>query len=136
MPLAVPTWKGAHGGWLDCQSPEADSVLSRHAEEAKDYIAACPTCQAKQKKGEDQHHTLIAPVMGFPFQMLHLYYLGPLNKVFRTGAWHFLTCRDSFSKWVQAFPMVNATAIATICLLEEIIHSGCGTQFSTTCSGR
>ena len=109
--------------------------------EARDYIDTCPTCQAKKKKGKEQRHTLVAPIMGYPFQRLHLDYQGPITEDIQTGAKHILTCRDSFSKWVEAFPMVNATAPATVRLLEkeifsrygipESIHSDCGTQFKS-----
>ena len=55
--------------------------------------------------------------MGYPFQRLHLDYLGPLNEGLRTGGKHILMCRDSFSKWVEVFP--------------KAIHSDCGTQFKS-----
>ena len=105
--------------------------------EVTDFIRTCSVRQAKKKRGKDQQHTLVTPIMGYPFQRLHLDYLGPLNEGLRTGAKHILACRDSFSKWVEAFPMPNATAPATVRLVEkeifaqygipEAIHSDCRT---------
>ena len=87
--------------------------------EVQDYVAACATCQAKQGKQKDQRHTLVSLSVGYPFQRIHLDFLGPLPEIRRSGAKYILTCRDAFSKWVEAFPLPRATAMATVrtCLL-------------------
>ncbi len=109
--------------------------------EVKGYVDACVTCQAKQQGQRDQRHTLVSPLAGYPFQRLHLDFVGPLNEGRRTGAKWILTCRDSFSKWVEAIPLRRATAEETVRALErevfsrfgppESIHSDSGRQFES-----
>jgi len=109
------------------------------SKEVHDFVQSCTTCQAKEKHQTDQRHTLVSPTAGYPFQRLHIDFVGPLNEGKRTGAKYILTCRDSFSKWIEAFPLPKATASATVRTLEkeifarygmpESIHSDCGQQF-------
>jgi hypothetical protein len=88
-------------------------------DEVDGYIKACLTCQAKGRKGPDQRHTLVSPLQGYPFQRLHIDYVGPLNEGKRTRAKWILSCRDGFSKWVEGIPLERATAEATVRALEK-----------------
>ena len=109
--------------------------------EVRGYVQACTTCQAKQHSQQPQRHTLVSPLSGYPFQRLHVDFVGPLNPGRRTGAKWILTCRDAFSKWVEGIPLVRATADETVRALErevftrfgapESIHSDCGRQFES-----
>ncbi len=109
--------------------------------EVDGYVRACISCQAKQAGQKDQRHTLVSPQVGYPFQRLHIDFVGPLNKGRVTGAEWILTCRDAFSKWVEAFPLKRATAEEAVRTLEreifarygppESIHSDCGRQFTS-----
>lgn len=94
--------------------------------EVSSFIDTCVDCQAKQQQQHAQKHTLISQTSGYPFQRLHIDYVGPLNAGLRTGAKWILTCKDSFSKWVEAFPMVSATALETVRILEREIFSRFG----------
>ena len=113
----------------------ADSTLQRlrrsvyfptMKKEVHDFVAACATCQAKQGRQKDQRHTLVSPTVGYPFQRLHVDFLGPFPAGHRTGAKYILTCRDAFSKWVEAFPMARATANATVRTLEREVFARYG----------
>ena len=107
--------------------------------EVKGYINCCLPCQAKARKQPDQRHTLVSPLSGYPFQQIHVDFVGPLNEGRRTKSKWLLTVRDSFSKWIEVIPMVQATAVDTVRALErevfarfglpESMHTDCGAQF-------
>ncbi len=108
--------------------------------EVKDFVDSCLACQRKLPKAPDKPHgfTTEAP---FPWATLHIDFVGPLPPGTRTGAKWLLTARCGFSKWIEAFPLVAATAEATVVTLEtEIfarfgvphrIHSDMGQQFES-----
>ena len=87
------------------------------------FVAGCEDCQAKLGGPKDQRHMLVSPSSGFPFQKIHIDFLGPFPESLRSGARYLLTCRDAFSKWVEAFPFKKATAEATVRALEHDIFS-------------
>jgi transposase InsO family protein len=109
--------------------------------EVKGFVETCLSCQTKKRKRGDQRHTLVSPLSGYPFQKIHLDFVGPLSQGRRTGARWLLTVRDSFSKWVEAIPLVSATAESAVAALEkeifsryglpEAIHTDCGKQFGS-----
>jgi hypothetical protein len=94
--------------------------------EVGSYIATCHACQTKKRKSADQRHTLVSPLSGYPFQRIHIDYVGPLSEGRRTGAKWILTVRDSFSKWVEAIPLARATADETVRALEREIFTRYG----------
>ncbi len=107
--------------------------------EVEDYIRTCPICKRKARKNGDQWHTLVSPSAGYPFQRLHVDFVGPLNESSRTHAKYILTCRDAFSKWPEAFALKDIDALTIIRTLEreifarygypDAIHSDQGLQF-------
>ncbi len=107
--------------------------------EVEDYIRVCSICQRKVRKGADQKHTLVSPTAGYPFQRLHVDLVGPLNESSRTHTKYILTCRDTFSKWPEAFALKDIDALTIVRTLEkeifarygypEAIHSDQGLQF-------
>ena len=111
------------------------------AAEIQDFINNCKSCQTKQHQIKDQRHTLVSPLEGYPFQKISLDYVGPLSEGRRTNSKWILTCRDTFSKWVEAFPMQRATALETVRILEreifsryglpEEIHTDCAQSFKS-----
>ncbi len=109
--------------------------------EVEQLIDTCKTCQKKDQKQQNQRHTLVSPSTGYPFQRIHIDFVGPLNASRRSGATWILTCRDSFSKWPEAFPLQKANAKSVATTLEkeifmrygypEAIHSDQGRQFTS-----
>jgi transposase InsO family protein len=108
--------------------------------EVKDFVDSCLACQQKLPQAPDKPHgfTTEAP---FPWATLHIDFVGPLPPGTRTGAKWLLTACCGFSKWIEAFPLVAATAEATVVTLRtEIfarfgvphrIHSDMGKQFES-----
>ena len=107
--------------------------------ETEDLVRRCVICQQKHPKGRDQRHTLAPVVEGYPFQKLSIDYVGPM-KMPNCPFQYILTVRDTFTKWLEAFPCTNPTAkIALDKLtsqvfprfgLPESLHSDNGTHFT------
>jgi hypothetical protein len=93
--------------------------------EVKDFVDCCLACQRKLPQAPDKPHgfTTEAP---FPWATLHINYVGPLPPGTRTGAKWLLTAPCGFSKWIEAFPLVAATAEATVVILESEIFARFG----------
>ena len=109
--------------------------------EIEHVLRGCQACQLAAKRPPDQRHTLVAPQTGFPWQVLHINLYGPLCKSRASGSRYLLTCRDAFTKWVEAFALPDITA-ATIAqkLTSEVfcrygypdqVHSDQGAQFTS-----
>ena len=104
------------------------------------FIAACPSCQARQGSQPDQRHTYAAPIDGYPFQRLSIDFVGPMRRSKR-GNNYILTCRDTFSRWLEAFPINEITTKEVARVLEreifcryglpDRIHSDRGSQFTS-----
>ena len=105
------------------------------------FIRACETCQRKEKgPPAPQKHTLVSPSVGYPFQRIHIDFVGPLNKTKR-GNKYILTVRDAFTKWVEAIPLPTMDTEAMISALDanifcrfglpDSIHSDMGPQFTS-----
>ena len=103
-------------------------------------LKTCRPCQIKAQKIKPQRHTLMPMVTGYPFQKLHVDFVGPLNPGKITQSKFLFTVRDSFTRWVEAFPVRKATAEAAAKALlthvfprfgfPDAIHSDQGTQFT------
>ena len=105
---------------------------------ATNLLRQCTECQVKTGVLKDQRHTLISTVTGYPFQKLSLDFVGPLPTS-HNGNKYILTVKDTFSRWLEAFPVRAATAAVVVNKLEKEIfsryglcdqmHSDRGTQF-------
>jgi transposase InsO family protein len=105
------------------------------------FITNCLPCQQKRGKPKDQRHTLHSAPSGYPFQQLSIDFVGPFPAGEKTGSCWLLTVKDTFSKWMEAIPLVTATAENTVQALEqqvfsrfgfpEHIHSDMGAQFES-----
>ena len=109
--------------------------------EIEAFISLCTTCQSKSNQPPPpQRHTLLSPITGYPFQRVHIDYIGPFNKTPRNNKYA-LTVKDAFTKWVEAFPMKTMTVEELMQVLEseiicrfgipDSIHSDCGSQFTS-----
>ncbi len=108
--------------------------------EVKRFIEGCASCQKKEDQQKGQRHTHATVPVGYPFQRLSLDFVGPLPKSKR-GNVLLLTVLDTFSRWLEAFPVRSATAEAVATLLEkeifsrygfpEVLHSDQGAQFTS-----
>ena len=105
-----------------------------------DHIRRCPACQARKGAVPDQRHTYRSTVDGYPFQRLSIDFVGPLPRS-RNGNNYILTCRDTFSRWLEAYPIKEATTKVVARTLEkeifcryglpDRIHSDRGSQFTS-----
>ncbi len=109
--------------------------------EVADYIRGCLACQQKLRQLAPQRGTLASVVDGYPFQRLAIDFVGPLNRS-RQGHEYILTARDTFSRWLEAYPVRKANAATVARVLEkeifcrfgfpDIIHSDQGSQFTSS----
>ena len=107
--------------------------------EVQDLLLRCEACQRKQSKPKPQKHTLISQLEGYPFQRLAVDFVGPLDM--HHGQRYIFTVRDTFSKWLEAFPTpAPTTEHAMNKLVNEVfkrfgmpetIHSDRGTHFTS-----
>jgi hypothetical protein len=106
-----------------------------------EFVLRCRPCQAKLNKANPQQMGTLASVQaGFPFQRISIDFVGPLAAS-SVGNKYILTVKDCFTRWIEAFPIVAATALETIDILvkeifcrygvPEIIHSDRGNQFTS-----
>ena len=108
--------------------------------EVEAFIQACEPCQMAKRKGKDQRGLLYAPREGYPFQRISIDFVGPLQKSKR-GNEYILTVRDTFTRWLEAFPLRSANTHTVLRLLDthvfaryglpDQIHSDRGAQFTS-----
>ena len=106
---------------------------------ATTLLSSCIPCQRKLGKTKDQRHTLAPSWSGYPFQKLSLDFVGPLPSSAK-GLKYLLTIQDTFSRWLEAFPIraANAATVVNILTTEifprfglcEQLHSDRGSQFT------
>jgi hypothetical protein len=106
-----------------------------------EFVLRCRPCQAKSNKANPQQMGTLASVQaGFPFQRISIDFGGPLAAPSK-GNKYILTVKDCFTRWIEAFPIVAATALKTVDILvkeifcrygvPEIIHSDRENQFTS-----
>ena len=102
-------------------------------------LQTCQPCQRKLTKSKDQKGLLVSHQTGYPFQKLSLDFVGPLPTS-SNGNKYILTVLDTFTRWLEAFPLRAATADRVVkILVKEIfsryglceqLHSDRGSQFT------
>ena len=107
---------------------------------AREVIAACVTCQEKKEGPKKQMGELLPSNVGYPFQKLSIDFVGPLPPS-QGGYRYIFTVMDVFSRWIEAFPVQNATSQAAITKLTneifcryglpQLVHSDRGTTFTS-----
>jgi transposase InsO family protein len=102
-------------------------------------LQQCQACQRKTDVGKGQRHTYVTVGSSYPFQRISIDFVGPLP-LSKNNNTVLLTVKDTFTKWLEAFPLPRATAEAVAKTLEseifarfgypDEIHSDQGTQFT------
>ena len=113
----------------------------RMRSEVREIIETCVACQRKAEAQKDQRHTYATVIDGYPFQRLSLDFVGPLPPSRRRNS-YLLTVKDGCTRWIEAFPIKEATAEKVAEKLEnevfsrfgypETLHSDQGRQFTGT----
>ncbi len=103
-------------------------------------LLSCGPCQTKTTRLPDQRHSLRSHVPGYPFQVLSLDFVGPFPPSHPHKYLYLFTIKDTFTKWIEAFPMQRATASEVVRVLQteifsrfgkcERLHSDRGSQFT------
>jgi len=106
----------------------------------QEIVRRCQECQIKRTKESDQRHTLVSDCQGYPFQKVCLDFIGPLPPSHR-GNKYILTVKDTFSKWLEAFPTRRADTNTVVHILTtevfprfglpDQLHSDRGTPFTS-----
>ena len=86
--------------------------------DVRKYVARCLTCQEFKRAHGKVPGTMTPRQEDGPWKTIAIDLAGPLAKA-KCGFQYFLVVVDIFSKWVEAFPLVNATASAIKRKLEE-----------------
>ena len=113
----------------------------RMSDATKRAIAECQACQEKAGAPAKQKGELKTTTAGYPFQKLAVDFVGPLPTG-KGGYKYILTVMDTFTRWMEAFPLTRATGEAAADkLLKEVfcrygmpeeVHSDRGSQFTST----
>ena len=92
----------------------------RMSDATKRVISECPTCQEKAGAQAKQKGELRTTTAGYPFQKLAVDFVGPLPTG-KGGYKYILTVLDTFTRWMEAFPLARATGEAAADkLLKEV----------------
>ena len=98
-------------------------------QEITDFVKSCDRCQRAKREA----HPITTPLNPLPvakvFERLHIDLVGPLPKT-TAGHEHILVCVDSFSRWVEAFPLHDQSAISIARVLHDEIFCRFGAPVS------
>ena len=84
-------------------------------------IAGCLDCQKNKHKRHDLNQAPLeqwTDTVPFPFHTVHIDHKGPINPT-SNGKKHCLVVVDSFSRFLQVYPVANTTAFETMKTLEK-----------------
>ena len=89
------------------------------------YVRGCLNCE-RSKGGKKVRAQLESFVSGAPMEKVHIDVIGPLPRS-KKGNVYILTIIDSFTKWVEAFPLPEQSAetVAKILVNDFITRMGC-----------
>ncbi len=136
--------EGGHAG-VDATTDRLSRVVyfPRLKAEVSDFLRNCLACQKKRGTIKTQRGILHSTLAGFPFQRLSMDFVGPIHEKGLTSSKnkYIFTVRDTFSKWLEAFPVPSATSASALQSLlthvfprfgiPEVLHSDRGTHFTS-----
>jgi hypothetical protein len=106
--------------------------------QVEDWVANCDECAQKMHRNSNQRHTLVAPQDGYTFQRISIDFCGEYRPSHKGNIW-ILTVKDTFTRWIEAFPVRYADAKTVADVLEreifcrygvpEVMHSDNGSHF-------
>ena len=98
-------------------------------QQINDYIKSCDRCQ-RAKRDAHPNTTPLNPLpVAKVFERLHIDLIGPLPKT-TAGHEHILVCVDSFSRWVEAFPLHDQSAVSIARALHDELFCRFGAPVS------
>ena len=98
-------------------------------QEITDFVKSCDRCQ-RAKRDAHQNCTPLNPLpVAKVFERMHIDLVGPLPKT-SAGHEHILVCVDSFSRWVEAFPLHDQSALSIARVLHDEIFCRFGAPIS------
>ena len=89
----------------------------------ENLIADCRDCQKNKQKRRDIHESPLekwTDTVPFPFHTVHIDHKGPLNPP-SNGKHHCLVIVDSFSRFIQVYPVCSTDAVDTVKVLEKLL---------------
>ena len=94
-------------------------------EDTKLFVSRCPECQKRSGPPKKYHHALVEWQASYPFHHIGIDFMGPLP--LSNGNKHILVIGDHFTKWYEAIPLPDQTAITTANALVDhwISRFGC-----------
>lgn len=108
---------------------QAKYYWPRMFQQIYDYVKSCDRCQ-RTKRDAHPNTTPLNPLpVAKVFERLHVDLIGPLPKT-TAGHEYILVCVDSFSRWVEAFPLLDQTASTIARVLHDEIFCRFGSPIS------
>ena len=80
-------------------------------EDTKMFVSRCPECQKRSGPPKKYQHSLVEWQASHPFHHIGIGFMGPLP--LSNGNKHILVIGDRFTKWYEAIPLPDQTAITT-----------------------
>ena len=92
-----------------------------HTAELRKAVLTCDSCVRKIQKTSPRSHGHQPLRTGFPFQVMSIDLVGPLTET-NKGHKYILTCQDTYSRYVMAFPIPNKeTATVARMFVDRVI---------------
>ena len=79
--------------------------------DTKLFVSRYPECQKRSGPPKKYHHVLVEWQASYPFHHIRIDFMGPLP--LSNGNKHILVIGDHFTKWYEAIPLPDQTAVTT-----------------------
>eukprot|EP00117_Sycon_ciliatum_P001937 scpid64630/ scgid7390/ Retrovirus-related Pol polyprotein from transposon 412; Protease; Reverse transcriptase; Endonuclease len=110
------------------------------ASDITEFVRCCHTCAQIRAKNPTNRAPLQPMIAGYPFEIVALDIVGPLPETSQ-GHKYLLVMADYFTRWVEAFPLRDITAVSVAAAVvngwisrfgaPEQLHSDQGAQFES-----
>ena len=80
-------------------------------EDTKLFVSRCPECQRRSEPPQKYPHSLVKWQASYLFHHIGIDFMGPLP--LSNGNKHILVIGDHFTKWYEALPLLDHTAVTT-----------------------